>query len=145
MDFLSDRNIFVSEEGSQKVDIELFYYNQTKDIDSSCDESYVLPVSRKIERTNTPIKDSLNLLLEGELTEEEKGNGFTTEFPNKDFKLVSANLSEGKLTLSFNEVPSFTSGGSCRVSLLATQLRKTAMQFKEVKEVVFQPDSIFQP
>ncbi|MDD4409197.1 MAG: GerMN domain-containing protein [Candidatus Pacebacteria bacterium] len=133
--------------GSSKGDIsvKLFYYNEKGDIENTCNESHILPVIRKIDKTNTPIKDTINTLLKERLTEEEEKEGFRSEFPNDDFKLLSINLSEGKLILLFSEVPGFTSGGSCRVSILANQIRMTALQFPEVKEVVIKPETLFQP
>jgi spore germination protein GerM len=93
----------------------------------------------------TPIKDAISLLIKGELTEEERAQGFTTEFPNEDFKLLDVNLKDGVLYLEFTEVPGFTTGGSCRISLLTNQIIKTAKQFLGVNEVVLLPESIFQP
>jgi len=128
-----------------KVPVLLFYYKQSEDENLACGPEAVLPVRREIEATQTPIKDTINLLIKGELTEEERAQGFTTEFPNPDFKLVGVNLKDGVLYLEFTEVPGFTTGGSCRVSLLTNQIIKTAKQFPEVKEVVLLPESLFQP
>ena len=69
-----------------------------------------------------------------------------TEFPNKDFTLLSSDLSsDGILTLQFSEVPGFTDGGSARILLLSNLIKKTALQFPGVKEVVFAPETLFQP
>lgn len=59
--------------------------------------------------------------------------------------LLNYNLNNGVLTLTFSEVLGFTSGGSSRVILLASQIEKTALQFNEVKEVVLKPETLFQP
>ncbi len=131
--------------------IQLFYYNETKDKELgggnnvACDPASVLPVTRTIPLTNTPIQDAIRELIQGNLTAAEKTAGFKTEFPNANFKLIGANLAKGILTLEFNEVPGFTTGGSCRVRLLSAQIEKTAKQFTEVKEVRFKPESLFQP
>lgn len=133
---------------TQKVS--LYYYNQIKDkeIDESipCSAEAVLPVEREIPITNTPIKDTLNLLLEGNINSLEASIGFQTEFPDPGFKLTSAELSEdGVLTLDFTDENGFSTGGSCRVGLLANQIIKTAKQFPEVKDVRFKSDWLFQP
>jgi hypothetical protein len=131
-------------ENTQKV--ELFYYNQLKDKNSTCNGDYVLPIERQIPITKTPIKDTLNLLISGELTPMEKNQGFTTEFPNNNFKLLEANYDYDSetLILKFTEVPGFTDGGSCRVGILANEIIKTAKQFG-IKNVIFSPETLFQP
>ncbi|MFW5888199.1 MAG: GerMN domain-containing protein [Patescibacteria group bacterium] len=143
-------------QGGQGVDrlqpqtVDLYYYNQQEDTDEGgnvmCSESSVLPVERIIPAQNE-IKETINLLLEGKLTEEEESQGFDTEFPDPEFKLEEMELDEntGELTLTFSEVPGFTSGGSCRVELLKAQIEKTALQFPEVEKVVIMPETIFQP
>lgn len=128
-----------------KIPVLLFYYKQSDDESLACGPDAILPVMREIEATQTPIQDTINLLIKGELTEEERALGFTTEFLNPDFKLLGANLKDGVLYLEFTEVPGFTTGGSCRISLLTNQIIKTAKQFPGVNEVVLLPESLFQP
>ncbi|MFA5249609.1 MAG: Gmad2 immunoglobulin-like domain-containing protein [Candidatus Paceibacterota bacterium] len=135
---------------SQKAEeIDLYYYNQQKDKDLDlnigCSRDAVLPVEREISRTETPVQDAINLLLEGKLTEEEKSAGFKTEFPLQGFSLRGANLASGVLTLEFNDELNKTGGGSCRAGLLWAQIEKTAKQFAGVESVQFKPDSLFQP
>lgn len=130
--------------------VSLYYYNVAADmaIDESvpCSPDAVLPVERNITVSDTPIMDTLSLLLLGELSQEERDEGFETEFPNPDFQLVSADLDEnGVLVLDFTEAPGFTTGGSCRVGLLDAQIRKTAEQFPEVLEVRYTSEELFQP
>ncbi len=84
-------------------------------------------------------------MINGELTDDERAQGFSTEFPNPDFKFLNLSLTDDVLTLTFTTVNSFTSGGSCRVGLLAKQISLTAKQFSEVDEVRFEPYSLFQP
>lgn len=125
--------------------VQLFYYNKTLDPKTDCLSEAVVPVNREILITKTPIQDTIRLLIEGKLTTKEKADGFSTEFPHPEFKLLGANLKDRTLTLDFPEVPSFTTGGSCRVGLLHTEIEKTAKQFPEVKGVRYTKDSIFQP
>ncbi|MFH1362248.1 MAG: GerMN domain-containing protein [bacterium] len=117
--------------------VKLFYYNQRAD--------KVASVERTIPLSQAPIKETINLLLKGELSPQEKSQGFSTEFPHPEFKLLGAALKNGQLALMFTEVPGFTSGGAARVNLLASQIRQTALQFSQVKKVVFDPEYLFQP
>ncbi len=136
--------IIISDENTEKI--ELFYYNKLEDKENSCGSEYVLPISRQIPATKTPIKDAINLLLSGQLTQSERNQGFVTEFPNDNFKLLDANYNYDNetLTLSFTEVPGFSNGGSCRVGIIENEIIKTAKQFG-VKNIVLEPESIFQP
>lgn len=130
-------------------EIKLYYYNQKRDREIAeyipCDPEAVLPVSRKIFLSQTPIQDTVNLLLQGKVTQEEKEAGFSPMFPLEGVKLVGANLKDGVLTLEFEDPFSKTGGGSCRVRLLWAEVAKTAKQFPEVKEVRFLPEELFQP
>jgi len=129
--------------------VQLYYYNQKRDQEIadyiSCGPEAVLPVSREIALTQTPIQDTINLLLEGNLTPEEKEAGFSPMFPLEGVKLTGANLKDGTLTLEFDDPFSRTGGGACRAGILWNQIRKTAQQFSEVKDVRFLPEELFQP
>lgn len=127
------------------ANIQLFYYKQSADTEVSCDKQFIMPVNREIPESDNMIRDAINLLIKGQITAQEKAEGFTTEFPNKDFKLINADLKDGILSLTFTEVPGFSDGGSCRIMLMAQQVIKTANQFPGVERVVFYPESIFQP
>lgn len=142
--------ILISEIETPTRNISLFYYNEAKDKqigngNPACSREAILPVPRTIPLTNTPIQDAIRELIKGDITPAEAAQGFETEFPNSRFKLLGANLRGGVLTLEFTEVPGFTGGGSCRITILANQIIKTAMQFPEVKEVKFKPEELFQP
>lgn len=130
---------------AEKIKVNLFYYNRKLDEDITCGADFVFPVEREIAVTGSPIKDTINLLIKGELTEEEKEQGYKTQFPDPDFKLLGVDLKDGILTLNFNEVPGFTSGGACKMRILSNEIVKTAKQFQGVKDVVFMPESLFQP
>lgn len=122
--------------------VQLYYYNSLYDPQFDCTPDAVIPITRSIPFTPTPIQDTINLLLQGQILPSEKG--FSTEFPHPNFKLLSASLANGILTLKFTEVPGFTTGGACRTGLLRTQIIKTALQFSQVKQVIFSPE-VFQP
>ncbi len=132
----------------KEQEVKLYYYNQDQDVDDEgmvlCSADSVEAVSRSIV-SEEPIRETIELLLLGQLSEEEKAKGLSTEFPHPEFKLKDLDLEDGVLTLSFSEVPGFSSGGSCRVTLLRAQVEKTALQFSEVEEVRVKPLSVFQP
>jgi hypothetical protein len=129
--------------------IKLYYYNSSKDRDISgnilCSKNGLVFVDRNIPVSKTPIKDSIELLLKGELTSYERANGFETEYPLPGVKLKSASVKDSVLTLAFLDPENKTSGGACRATILWLQIEETAKQFTEVSSVRFTPDSLFQP
>jgi hypothetical protein len=145
--------LMVIEESSQKSPepesmlVYMYYYNENKaeEIGDPCSPEAVIPVERRILASPRPIRDTIRLLIQREITDEEKEKGFSTEFPHPDFNLLSTALKDRVLFLEFTEVPGFTSGGSCRVGLLKVQIEKTAKQFLTVGEVSIEPEYLFQP
>jgi len=127
----------------------LYYYNPENDRDETgnikCSRDGLVALEREIPISQTPIQDTINLLLEGKLTEEEKFQGITTEYPLGSLKLLGANLEDGVLTLEFEDPLNKTSGGACRVGVLWFQIEATAKQFEEVEGVYFLPEELFQP
>lgn len=127
----------------------LYYYNPGNDKDDSgnvmCSRAGLVPVSRRIPATATPIQDTIKLLLSGQLSESEKTAGIATEFPLPAFELVGANLENNILTLEFSDPNNTTSGGSCRAAILWYQIEATAKQFPGVNEVRYIPETLFQP
>ena len=129
--------------------IKLYYYNYELDKDESgniaCSRNGLVAVEREILITQTPIQDTIKLLLSGQLTEEERIQGIDTEYPLEGFSLKGASLKDEVLTLEFNDLNNKTVGGSCRVGILWFQIEATAKQFLEVQQVRFLPEEIFQP
>ncbi|MDD5433545.1 MAG: Gmad2 immunoglobulin-like domain-containing protein [Candidatus Pacebacteria bacterium] len=129
--------------------VQLFYYNPNldKDIEGNvlCTRQGLAPVERQIPITQTPIQDTVRLLLKGQITSQERAKGITTEYPLEGFSLKGASLNNGVLTLTFNDFYNQTTGGSCRVGILWFQIEATAKQFSEVNEVKFMPQELFQP
>lgn len=129
--------------------VSLFYYNPARDTDAAgnilCSSQGLVAVQRRIPVTQTPIQDTVRLLLRGELTAAEKALGITTEYPLPGVTLRSASLSSGILALTFNDPQNATGGGSCRVSILWAQIEATAKQFAGVRDVRFMPEELFQP
>ena len=131
--------------------VELFYYDFEKDKDETgnvmCSRDGLVVVEREIPVSMTPIQDTIRLLLLGKenLTEEEKDAGIDTEYPLEGLMLKGASLTDGVLTLEFNDPNNKTGGGSCRAGVLWFQIEATAKQFPEVSEVKFYPEELFQP
>lgn len=130
--------------------VELYYYNPNLDKDAQgnilCSAKGLVPVARSIPVTQTPLQDTLRLLLRGELTAAERSRGISTEFPLPSVTLDSASLSSnGTLTVKLLDPLERTSGGACRASILRAQVEATARQFPNVKTVRFSPETLFQP
>lgn len=130
----------------------LYYYNPEKDKDESgnikCSRDGLVALEREILVNKNPIQEVVNFLLRGKenLTEEEKKQGITTEFPLEGFQLKSVKEKEDKtLILEFEDPFKKTIGGSCRVNILKLQIEETVKQFPEVKKVEFLPEDLFQP
>ena len=137
-------------QGSQSRKISLFYYNQSKDRDATgnikCSKDGLDEVKRNISQGNDMIEKTINLLLQGNLTQSEKAMGISTEFPLEGLELENSSLDDdGNLTLTFKDPQNRTSGGSCRTGVLWNQIEATAMQFSQVKSVKFMPEELFQP
>lgn len=139
-------NWYEPESKEIKESVLLYYYNKAEDKEGTHEYKFIKPVERSIPVGGDKIKSTVESLLKGGLTEQEKAQGFVTEYPNPDFKLVSSNLSDkGNLTLQFTEVPGFTSGTSPQVGIIMEEILKTVRQFPEVKTIVFKPDTLFEP
>lgn len=130
----------------------LYYYNPEKDKDEKgnvkCSRDGLVAVEKEINVNNSSIPEVIKFLLKGKenLSEEEKAQGITTEFPLEGFSLSGVNLkSGGVLVLTFDDPLNKTSGGSCRAGILWFQIEETAKQFEGVKEVTFLPEELFQP
>lgn len=111
----------------------------------ACSPEAVFPLPRWIPFTDTPIHDTLRLLLRGSLTDHEFAAGFSTGFPLPDLGIASLMLVDGTLTVTFSDPQYSTTGGACRVTLLWAQIEKTALQFPEVDHVLHDPPDLFQP
>lgn len=129
--------------------VKLYYYDPERDKDAGgnilCSAQGLVAVQRQIPRTQTPLTDTIKLLLKGELTAQEKSQGITTEFPLPGVSLTSATIVNGMATLTFADPQNKTGGGSCRVGILWKQIETTAKQFSSVTSVRFLPEELFQP
>lgn len=129
--------------------VKLYYYDATRDRDASgnvqCSRNGLVAVERTIPITQTPIQNTIRLLLQGPLTQNERAQGITTEYPLPGVTLSGASLQNGTLTLTLSDPNNRTSGGACRAGVLWYQIEATALQFPEVRSVRFLPEDIFQP
>ena len=114
-------------------------------VDYEVDPRALLPAEREIPFSDNLIYDTINSLIQDEISEKETQAGFWTGFPGDSFRLLSADLQGNILTLHFDDPKYFTSGGSNRVGYLWLQIKMTALQFPEVKQVGYKPETLFQP
>jgi len=136
------------EQVEDQVIVDLYVYNAEADIalhgHVACSPDAVLPVRRQLPATATLIRDTLELLFRGELTQAEQDEGFSTEFPLPGVRLMEARLSAGTLELDISDPEHRTTGGACRTTIMWAQIEQTALQFSEVEHVrtsgeLFQP------
>ncbi|TFG35496.1 MAG: hypothetical protein E4H47_01350 [Parcubacteria group bacterium] len=143
------KNMVIQKTSAQMKTVKLYYYNSSLDKDSTgnvlCTRTGLVAVNREIPITNTPIQDTIKLLLSGNLTNAEKAQGISTEYPLQGLNLLAASLNSGVLTLTFDDPNNKTGGGSCRVGILWFQIEATAKQFSGVSSVRFMPEELFQP
>lgn len=138
---------------SESQIVKLYYYNPERDKDESgnimCGRGGLVALERQVRTAPVSeeiIESTINLLLEGEISPQEKAEGVSTEYPLAGLQLNHIALDQdGALTLSFQDPQNKTSGGSCRASILWLQIEETAKQFAEVKTVRFTPEELFQP
>lgn len=90
---------------------------------------------RVIRRSKSPMKDSINALLQGP-TKEEAKQGYRSFIP-PDAKLLSATIKNGVATLDFNEDFQFNRYGVEGYNIQLQQVISTACTFETVKEVQF--------
>jgi hypothetical protein len=130
------------------MSIDLYFYNPERDQGPGgvqCSSNGLVSVQRIIPQTTTPLADTLELLLRGEISDEEQALGIESEFPLSGLTLVNATIIDGVATLTFEDPQNKTVGGSCRTGILWAQIEATAQQFPTVESVRFMPEELFQP
>lgn len=130
--------------------VTIYYYNPAIDMDASgkiqlCSEKGLVGVKRQIPDSAVRLNAAIRALISGELTDAERAQGVTTEFPLPGFGFVGSSMHAGRLELTFSDPQKKTSGGSCRVGILRAQVEKTASQFPGVEAVFIAPEELFQP
>lgn len=127
----------VTFKGVEVTTIKLYFNNDKLDPSISCNQ--VFPVARKIAKTSTPARATMEELLKGP-TEDEKTAGFYTT--------INPGVKINKLTIGSNDVAKIdfdakiqeAVGGSCRVSSIRAEITETLKQFFSVKSVVISVD-----
>lgn len=122
---------------SETTTLKISFNNSKMDPEFSCNK--VFPVERIIAKTETPARATLELLLAGNLTNEEKAAGFSTSI-NPGVKIQSLTIENGVAKVDFNEQLQYQVGGSCRVSAIRAQITETLKQFPTVSSVVISID-----
>lgn len=134
-------------EVDNKVNVKLFYFNENraKKLGDPCSSESISYIEKSIPLTDNLIENTIRLRLLYRLSEEEIDNGFNGDFPIT-FQLtkIEFTASDSVITLDFFDLENFSCGGSCRAGILQSQIRKTALQFPQVKTVIF-PNTLFQP
>lgn len=129
--------------------VTLYYYSPEKDMDAGgnvrCSETGLVPVERTIASTTNIIGETMQLLILGGLTAEERAQGVTTEFPLRGVVLERSELDRGVLRLTFADSENRLSGGSCRIGIIRAELERTAKQFPGVMSVEFLPEGLLEP
>jgi spore germination protein GerM len=123
--------------GKETMTIKLFFNNSKLDAEFSCNK--VSPVERKIDKTEAVARKALELLLEGNLTLQEREEGFLTSI-NPGVKIQSLTIEDGVAKVDFDEQLEFQVGGSCRVSAIRAQITQTLKQFPTVENVIISID-----
>lgn len=127
--------------------VSLFYYNPALDQGqggAQCSAAGLVQVSRAAP-ANITLVEVVEMLLLGELTENEVAEGVETEYPLEGLRLISAEQVGGTLTLTFVDPQNQTVGGACRTGVLWLQIEETAKQFSGASQVRFMPEELFQP
>jgi hypothetical protein len=138
---------------SETMTLKFYVFDLAKDPDvMECQApTFVL---RNLPKTSTPLTDGITYLMHSlKLTEAEKAAGLKNYFEDADhldkldgLSLKSANIVSNLATLTFEDLESFTSGGTCWSGILLSQVESTAKQFPTVGEVKIMPEnSLFQP
>ena len=127
-------------------EVSLYYYNPDLDLDDSgnilCSPAGLVAVERSLDPSlsgEALIEQTIELLIAGELTADERAEGITTEFPLEGLSLDHVTSDGSMLTLTFSDPNLQTSGGACRVGILWAQIEATAQQFPDLTEVRFAP------
>ena len=137
---------------SSQILFTLYYYNPQLDKDAGgniqCSSAGLVPVQRFMNGTPSDQEMTgliIKSLLTGQLTEDERYQGITTEFPLAGVELQTYSILDGVLTLTFSDPEQRTSGGACRAAILWAQIEKTALEVPGVTSVRFLPEDLFQP
>jgi hypothetical protein len=124
-----------------------YYYNEKSEkyisTNFSCEARFVVPTTRKIVASKTPLDTIFNELFKADLSQDEIDQGFIpTPFKTHDFSIKSLNFTDGVLTIDLNNNTVLESLSSCEMGIFSAIVEKTASQFSEIKEVKFNSQAI---
>lgn len=143
------RSLTFTRPDERGIPIKLYYYDPSKDKDESgnlrCSARGLVAVDRVLPHTGVPLYEAIKLLLRGEISDEEKTTGLTSEFPLFGLRLEKVDIRNGVATIIFSDPQHKTSGGSCRIAILLAQINATASQFPGLTSLRIEPEDLFQP
>lgn len=130
--------------------VNLYHYRPQNDINDQgelqCTDAGIVAVQRELPLPDATIDNAINQLLSGDIRQSERQSGIMTEFPLPGVRLIGVMIDDaGVAVIAIDDPASWTGGGSCRASILRSQVEQTALQFPAVKAVRFLPDTLFQP
>jgi hypothetical protein len=138
--------VSVNLKGSEVMTIKVFFGNSIKNPEAF-DCSLVFPVERKILKTATTARASIEELLKGPSTADAALGNYTNI--NYGSKIQKLTISNGVAKVDFNDVLEKGIGGSCLVSSIRSQITQTLKQFPSIKDVVIsingRTEDILQP
>ncbi len=120
--------------GGEMRKVQVFYSNARRDLEFTCTNVFsverYLPAS--IENIGTK---TLEILLDGMLTEEEVKDGFSNSL-NLGVTLQNLTIENGVARADFDETLETQVGGACRVAAIRSQITETLKQFPAVQSVL---------
>lgn len=120
----------------ETMTVKVFFGSSNAGAAGECEN--VLPVERKIAKTQAVGRAALEELLKGP-TEEEKDKSYLTSI-NPGVKIQSLTISGGTARVDFSALLDQNVGGSCRVAAIAAQITETLKQFPTVQKVIISVD-----
>jgi hypothetical protein len=131
------------------VPVTIYAYDPHRDQDASenvlCSAQGLVPVSREVPKSDNVLGSTLALLFTDALTEEERARGLTTNFPLTGVRLEEVTTKGEEVTVVVRDPNHTTSGGSCRVNVMRSQIEATAKQFDPQVHVRYSPEGVFEP
>lgn len=133
------------------ISVKLYYKNYDNDPEvlNCVADTYI---EKTIPKSNKTLTDTLQLLLDNKLTQEQKDFGLQSPFEDptyidrfEHFELISVNVSNGNAYLTFEDPLYFSNGGSCRTGIITSMISLTAKQFGNIDKVIYEPSELFQP
>lgn len=131
---------FAQKNSPQKREVTIYLLKELNG-DEEYDENnplWLFPVKRQVDAKN-PIIGAMKALVKGETKAEERRKYHSSTF---GIKFVSLSLKNGVLTARFTMTKTASFSGDLSPDIFQEAVRKTGMQFKEVKKVVVSLDGI---